>query len=433
MADEIILQGRAFNFLPYNATTNPYGLGGDGHTAIAPGETLSNFLLFAQCIAEEAAEDGDDAAIAAIAAAGFGFAYTYSTTTTASDPGTGTLRFNNATLSSATALYISETTSNSQNIAATLATWDDGTSTIRGTLKMYKVSAPTTFAEFTITGTLTDGGTWDTFTVAYVSGSGSFSNADTVALNFYPKGDKGDTGATGATYDISASTAETTFSNIVDIPCSIGSGSSNNRRMARATFLAGIAADSTFGTNLASNSSFLTALFGRQAIWCPAGFVKPSASGGCAAVATVATAANQIDITSLDFDAITQEYCQFQWPIPAQWNEGTITFIPVWSHAATVTNFGVVWDLQAIAVSDDESMAQNFGTAQTSVDTGGTTNDIYFGPESSAITVAGTPVAGDIICFRGSRVTGNGSDTMAIDARLHGFILLITTVKGNDS
>lgn len=172
---------------------------------------------------------------------------------------------------------------------------------------------------------------------------------------------------------------------------------------------------------------------GRHAVWVPAAAMTPSATGGCAALATAASAANQPDIQSLDFDATTQEYAQFSIRMPKSWDEGTVTFAPVWSHAATTTNFGVVWDLQGVAVSDDDAIAVAFGTAQTSTDTGGTTNDIYVGPESSAITIAGTPAAEDVVFFRISRVTGNGSDTMAIDARLHGITLYITTNAGNDA
>lgn len=172
---------------------------------------------------------------------------------------------------------------------------------------------------------------------------------------------------------------------------------------------------------------------GKHAIWIAAGSITPSASGGCAALATIASAASQPDIQTLDFDASTQEYAQFSIRMPKSWNEGTVTFSPVWSHAATVTNFGVVWDLQAVAVSDDDAIATAFGTAQTSTDTGGTTNDLYAGPESSAITIAGTPAAEDVVFFRLSRVTGDGSDTMAIDARLHGITLYITTDAENDA
>jgi hypothetical protein len=172
---------------------------------------------------------------------------------------------------------------------------------------------------------------------------------------------------------------------------------------------------------------------GRHAIPIMAGAMRPSVTGGCASLAAVASAANQPDIVSLDFDPTTQEYAQFSIPMPKSWNEGTITFAPIWSHAATVTNFGVVWDLQAVAVSNDDAIAVAFGTAQTSTDTGGTTNDAYIGPESSAITVAGSPAAEDLVLFRLSRVTGNGSDTMAIDARLHGIVVYITTDAETDA
>lgn len=172
---------------------------------------------------------------------------------------------------------------------------------------------------------------------------------------------------------------------------------------------------------------------GRHAIPIMAGSMRPSVTGGCANLVTLSSAANQPDIQTLDFDATTQEYAQFSIPMPRSWNEGTLTFVPIWSHAATATNFGVVWDLQAVAVSNDGAIAVAFGTAQTSTDTGGTTNDIYIGPESSAITVSGTPEAEDIVFFRLSRVTGNGSDTMGIDARLHGIVLYITTNAENDA
>jgi hypothetical protein len=172
---------------------------------------------------------------------------------------------------------------------------------------------------------------------------------------------------------------------------------------------------------------------GKHSIYIAAGSITPSATGGCAALATIASAANQPDIQTLDFDATTQEYAQFGIVMPKSWDEGTVTFKAHWSHAATTTNFGVVWDLQALAVSDDDAIAQAFGTAQTSTDTGGTTNDLYSSPESSAITVAGTPASEDMVFFRLSRVTGNGSDTMAIDARLHGITLYVTTNAENDA
>ena len=172
---------------------------------------------------------------------------------------------------------------------------------------------------------------------------------------------------------------------------------------------------------------------GKQAIYISAAGMRPSTTGGCAALAAIAGASGQPDKVTLDFDPTTQEYAQFSFVMPKKWNEGTITFVPQWSHAATTTNFGVVWDLQAVACSNDDTMAVNFGTAQLSTDTGGTTDDIYMGPESSAITVGGTPAAEDMVFFRLSRVTGNGSDTMEIDARLHGITVYVTTDADTDA
>lgn len=171
--------------------------------------------------------------------------------------------------------------------------------------------------------------------------------------------------------------------------------------------------------------------YGRTARWIPARDMSPSASGGCAALATIASAANQPDIQTLDFDATTQEFAQFSVLMPKRWDRGTIKFAPVWSHAAAAT-FGVVWELQAVAVSNDDPIAVAFGTAVGSTDTGGTTNDVYVGPESAAITVAGSPAAGDLVFFRLARAPANGSDTLNVDARLHGIELYFNCAAEND-
>lgn len=172
---------------------------------------------------------------------------------------------------------------------------------------------------------------------------------------------------------------------------------------------------------------------GRHEVPITAAAISPSSAGGCAQLAIIASAANQPDIATLDFDPTTQEYAQFSIPMPKSWNKGTITALFKWSHAATTTNFGVVWNIQAVAVSNDDTIAVNFGTAQQIADTGGTTNDLYVTDETPAITVAGSPANGDTVFFRISRVTGDGSDNMAIDARLHSVVLFITTDADTDA
>ena len=148
--------------------------------------------------------------------------------------------------------------------------------------------------------------------------------------------------------------------------------------------------------------------------------LSPSTIDGCAPLATIAGAAGQPDYSTLNFDATTAEYAQFTIPMPESWDGETLKFKPIWSHAATTVNFGTCWKLQAVAMSNDDTLAANFGAAQSSVGTGGTTDDVYIGPMSSPITVAGTPAAGDIVFFRLYRDPADAGDTMAIDARLHG-------------
>src|SRR5882672_6434412 len=83
-----------------------------------------------------------------------GLKYTYSTNTGLTDPGSGFLKFNNVPISGASALYISETDGDSNALAAYLATWDDGTSTIRGNLILRKDSNPSVLVVVNITGTI---------------------------------------------------------------------------------------------------------------------------------------------------------------------------------------------------------------------------------------------------------------------------------------
>lgn len=188
----------------------------------------------------------------------------------------------------------------------------------------------------------------------------------------------------------------------------------------------------TNGDGVSGNPS-VTISGGRQTLWVPAVAISPSNTGGCASLATSATSANQPDIRSLDFDATTQEYAQFEIGMPDQWNEGTITAQFVWTHGSTTTNFGVVWNLQAVSQGDGDDIAAAYGTAQQVTDTGGTTNRRYITSETSAITIAGSPAAKDIVCFRVSRVATDGSDTLAVDAKLLGIYIYITTNAGVDA
>ncbi len=171
---------------------------------------------------------------------------------------------------------------------------------------------------------------------------------------------------------------------------------------------------------------------GRQAIPIQGTSILPRATNG-AAFGSTETSSSKVMLAGLDFDASTIEYGQFACRMPKSWNEGTVTAVFVWEHGSTTTNFKVSWGLQAVALSDGDAGDTAFGTAQYANDTGGTTGTIYISPETSAITIAGSPAAEDWVVFQVLRKADDGTnDTLAIDARLLGVTLYIVTDAKND-
>jgi len=169
---------------------------------------------------------------------------------------------------------------------------------------------------------------------------------------------------------------------------------------------------------------------GKHTIWVPAVAMAARTTNG-SAIGSTELASNKNMLKTLDFSTSIQQFAQFEIAMPKNWNEGTVTFQPVWSHPAA-TLYGVVWALQAVATSDDDALDVAFGTEQTSSDTGGTTNDRYIGPESSAITVNGSPAAGDVVQFQIKRNVSAGGDTLDAVARLHGIKLYYTVNAATD-
>lgn len=182
----------------------------------------------------------------------------------------------------------------------------------------------------------------------------------------------------------------------------------------------------------ADGTGLATVNQGKHAIWLPAGGWTPRATNGPAWGSTE-TSTNKVMAVTLDFDASTAEYAQYAVQMPPSWDHGTLTAVPVWKHASTTTNFGVVWKIQGLALSNDDTMEAAFGTAQSSTDTGGTTDDFYRGPETSAITLAGTPAQNDMVLLQCYRDPSDGSDTMAIDAGLVGWLVYYTVNAGTDA
>ena len=169
---------------------------------------------------------------------------------------------------------------------------------------------------------------------------------------------------------------------------------------------------------------------GLQTIWVPAGAMVARSTNGAAGV-SVELATNKNMLRTLDFDATTQEFAQFDIAMPKSWNEGTVTAQPIWTAASG--SGAVVWAVQAVATSDDDAMDAAFGTEQTSTDTLLAANDCHIAPTTAAITIAGTPVVNDRVQFQVKRNPADVGDTLAVDAKLLGVRVFYTADAVNDT
>lgn len=169
---------------------------------------------------------------------------------------------------------------------------------------------------------------------------------------------------------------------------------------------------------------------GRETIWLPAAAMTARTTNG-AASGTTELATNDVMLSTFDFDQTTEEGVGFFIAMPKSWNESTVTFVPYWTAASG--SGGVVWGLAAYAFSNDDALDTAVSGQQTSTDTFILANDCHLGPESSAITIGGTPATNDLVYFEITREVANGSDTLTADAKLIGIHLYITTDASTDT
>lgn len=148
-------------------------------------------------------------------------------------------------------------------------------------------------------------------------------------------------------------------------------------------------------------------------IFVPVAGMWPSTTTGADEPAKTEYTTNDQDLYRAAFDQTASEYMQFNVWMPDNWNAGTVTFKAAWtadSGSGTVT-----WALQGVSYADDDAIDATWGTAQTSTDTLITAGDMHYSPVSSAITIAGTPAAGELVQFR---VYRDIADTLTADAQL---------------
>ena len=273
---------------------------------------------------------------------------------------------------------------------------------------------------------------YDSFSIGDVvpaSSGGTFSGAITV------QGDLSVSGTLNVTGDSSSGDDAAIGNTAAEGLILTGQGSTSDIAIKNdADSLVASVATGTTVMNFASTptaGSVAVKVAGVETIWVPANSMYPNTTNGCALITQVELS-NGPEIKVLDFDASSDENAQFSVAFPKSWNEGTITFKAYFT--VTGTNTGTVaWGLSGVAIADDDSINTAFGTnvVATAKAHSGTSNDLDVTAESGAVTIAGSPAAGEQVFFQIMRDVS--ADNQSGDARLLGVQLFFTTDAANDA
>jgi hypothetical protein len=159
-----------------------------------------------------------------------------------------------------------------------------------------------------------------------------------------------------------------------------------------------------------------------ETIFIPAASMTPTATNGGVG-GTKEFATNDINADYIAFDTATEQYAEFQFPMPEGWDRSTIKAKFFWSPTDDTgsTANTVEWGIQAGALSNDDAFDAALGTEQVISDTilVGESGDLHITAATPALTVGGTPALGDLIHFKLYRHV-SGTDDYGANALLWG-------------
>ena len=121
------------------------------------------------------------------------------------------------------------------------------------------------------------------------------------------------------------------------------------------------------------------------------------------------------------FDKDADEYAQWTIAMPSDWNGGTVTAKIYWTFQTGSASETVNFNIAGRSYGDDEALDQAMGTGQACSDTALAASDVHISAASSAITLAGTPAASELVIFTAFRDISE--DNLAGDCELLGIMI----------
>lgn len=144
----------------------------------------------------------------------------------------------------------------------------------------------------------------------------------------------------------------------------------------------------------------------------------PRVTSGCSVPTQMEFATNDLNFVALDFDADAQEFADWAFVLPDDYDSGTMVARFIWKEESGATSHDVVWGIQGRCFADDDAFDQAEGTAEEVVASAGNALDVYFSDDTDDITWAGSPAPGQLIHITVYRDAANTADTLDVDARL---------------
>jgi hypothetical protein len=179
-----------------------------------------------------------------------------------------------------------------------------------------------------------------------------------------------------------------------------------------------------------SDSAVNLGCVGTHELYIPAGAMYTVTTNG-ADYATRELATNDIMISCFAFDTTTAQKTQFNWATPANWDAGTVKFKLYWTTTGGSSTQTVDFDLAGVGFANDNPMDTAVGTPQNVTDTWIADDDLHVSAYSSAITISGSPAAGELVVFQLSRDVA--ADDLGVDAEVVGVLLEYSTDASNSS
>ena len=162
---------------------------------------------------------------------------------------------------------------------------------------------------------------------------------------------------------------------------------------------------------------------GIQTLWVPASAMQPD--GTTYPVGnTTQFGTNKFTLNTLGFTNGIADLAYFSVAMPTSWNAGTVTAKFHWY--GTTGSGSVVFGLGGADVANGGSLDASFGATQTASSAYVGANDLVISGATSAITIGGTPAAGDLVEFKVSR---SASDSFSSVAYLIGLQLTYTATS----